>query len=31
LVEWAERQGLWSVKDASALDQAQSMAADLFA
>lgn len=31
LVEWAERRGLWSVKDANALDQALSLAADLFA
>lgn len=30
LIQWAEREGLWSVKDAKSLDQAQSLAADLF-
>ena len=30
LVEWAEQKGLWKAKSSLALDQAQSMAADLF-
>jgi hydroxymethylglutaryl-CoA lyase len=30
LVEWAEGLSLWTVKSAQALDQAQSLAADLF-
>jgi hydroxymethylglutaryl-CoA lyase len=30
MVEWACKSGLWSVGDESALDQAQSLAADLF-
>ena len=30
LVEWAEGRNLWTVKSAQALDQAQSLAADLF-
>jgi hydroxymethylglutaryl-CoA lyase len=29
-VEWAERQGLWEVNSERALDQAMSLAADLF-
>lgn len=31
LVEWAEKLGMWSTQDSSAWEQAQSMAADLFA
>ncbi|MDA0902752.1 MAG: hydroxymethylglutaryl-CoA lyase [Bacteroidetes bacterium] len=31
IVDWAQQSGLWSVKDAYALDLAQSMATDLFA
>jgi hydroxymethylglutaryl-CoA lyase len=31
LVEWAETEGLWTVGNSSSLDQAQSLAADLFA
>ena len=30
LVEWAEQKGLWKAKSSQALDQAQSLAADLF-
>ena len=30
IVEWAQGRGLWNVKSAQALDQAQSLAADLF-
>jgi len=30
VVEWAERQGLWEVNSERALDQAMSLAADLF-
>jgi hydroxymethylglutaryl-CoA lyase len=30
LVEWAEQKGLWKAKSSHALDQAQSLAADLF-
>lgn len=31
VVEWAEKMGLWSTKNGAALDQAQSLAASLFA
>lgn len=31
IVDWAQQEGLWSVKDMHALDLAQSMSADLFA